>query len=389
MAEQNKKNGIIVAVCVVITFAFILSAIISVAVFKLSKGPAEFEITPPLSGDGVGYYRHAYEALNEDEKKVYSVVLPQLYSQSVRVEIPPMGEGNLNNILMALAYDNPDLFNLGTDCKVYAEGEKTFFEIDYIISYGEYELMLDKVNKLTAEIVARAEKYSTEYEKEKYVHDYIVNHCAYADPSESTMANTVYGCLVEGRASCEGYSRAFQHILSALNIDNRLVTGESADDGVDYVNHMWNYVMLDGCGYFVDVTWDDPRSESNVLVHTYFNVTTEDILLTHRNIQQNIPLCNSIEHNYYVYESLYLDTGAGDYFENVVVAAVDSALRKDAKCFELRFKDSQAMALAKQTLFETGVIYEIYRDAGLVESTDTAQVYFIDNENLNTMCMFL
>ncbi len=390
MVEKNNKSGKLVAAFTgIVVFAVLVSVLVCVAVSKFKTERTEFEIVPPASGAGVGYYRHAYEDLNEDEKKVYSVVLSQAYAQVERIEIPALGTGELDNIFSALAYDNPDLFNLGTDCKAYVEGDKTFFEVEYAISYEEYKPMLESVNKVTAGIVARAKKYSTDYEKEKYVHDYIINNCSYAEPSESQMANTVYGCLVEGRASCEGYSRAFQYIMSALDIDNCLITGESADDGVNYVNHMWNYVILDGYGYFVDLTWDDPRTETDVLVHTYFNVTTADILLTHRNIKQIIPLCDSRGYNYYVYEDIYFEFGAGAAFADRVISEVNNALRIKSGCVELRFKDSETMALAKKSLFEDGVIYEIYRNAGLVQGDDTAQVYFIDNENLNTICLFL
>lgn len=390
MRNKNKKKGRIIAVFAgVVAFALFTSVLVSLAVYNVTMRPAEFEFVPPTSGDGVGYYRHAYDDLNEDEKKVYSVILRQVYSQPERIEIPSLGNGNLENIFQALSFDNPDLFNLGTDCKVYAEGQKTYFETDYKLGYEEYRAMLEEVNGIAAAIVSEASSYSSVYEKEKYVHDYIINHCSYVEPENSKTANTVYGCLVEGRASCEGYSRAFQYILSALNIDNRLVTGESADDGVNYVNHMWNYVILDGSGYFVDLTWDDPRTEGNVLRHTYFNVTTEEILLKHRNIQQSLPLCNDTKYNYFVYENLYLDVGAGDDFATFVSNAVNSSVQANSAYVEMRFSDSTVMQQAKETLFNTGVIYEVYKNAGLVDGSTAAQVYYSSDEQMNTLCLFL
>ncbi|MBO5065358.1 MAG: hypothetical protein J6D06_04510 [Clostridia bacterium] len=387
--NKSKSKGSIVAVIAgVLAFAIIGTGFMLNFLFENSFKPSEFDYTAPASGEGTGYYRYCYNELNENEKKVYSVITQSIYTQPDRIEIPEMGDGDLVKVFEAVSYDNPDLFNLGLNCKVYTEGVKTYFEAEYILSKEEYTQKLKEAKDIASAIIDGASVYTSVYEKEKYVHDYIINHCKYAEPTESPLANTMYGCLVEGKAACEGYSRAFQYIMSALNIDNRIVTGESADDGVNYVSHMWNYVVLDGEGYFADLTWDDPKGDSDVLRHTYFNVTTNDILIKYRNIRQELPLCTATKYNYFVYENAYFTTGAGEEFEASVHNAVYTSMQKKYKCVELRFSDASVLAQAKSSLFDSGVVYAVFDEIGLITDPDNAKVYYSNDDKMNTMSIF-
>lgn len=383
-----KKGLFAAAVALVVVFSIIVSVIVVAVLYGAVLKPENFEYIIPTSGEGTGYYRYCYYELNENEQKLYSVIMQSIYTQPERIEVPELVDGDLSKVFKALSLDNPDLFNLGLNCSLYSKGLKTYFEPEYIIPYEEYTVKLREVNDIVAVIIDGASIYTSNYEKEKYVHDYIINHCSYIEPGESLMANTMYGCLVEGRASCEGYSRTFQYIMSALNIDNRLVTGESADDGVNYTNHMWNFVVLDGNGYFVDLTWDDPRAEGNVLRHTYFNVNTNDIFIKHRNIAQNLPLCTSTQYNYFVYENVYFDIGSGEAFESKVYTGVYTALQRQYSCVEFRFSSRAVMEQAKNTLFNTGVIYNVYNEAGIIQQTGSAQVFYSSDETMNTICLF-
>ena len=151
---------------------------------------------------------------------------------------------------------------------------------------------------------------------------------------------------------------------------------------------MWNYVLLDGEGYFVDVTWDDPKTSTQVLRHTFFNVTTDDILLEHRNIEQELPLCTAKKYNYFVYENAFINNVATEQLEAAVENAVYNSSRRGYKCVELRFNDAESLNTAKDTLFNTGVIYTIYHDLGLIKDLNGAKVYFSTDEKMNALCLF-
>lgn len=131
----------------------------------------------------------------------------------------------------------------------------------------------------------------SDFEKELYLHDYLVKHVDYVKTGYNSR--TAYGALVEGKAVCEGYARAFQHLLMLSGIPSFVVTGQS-----DGVAHAWNLVKIDGSYYYVDVTWDDKGRESP---YGYFNVTTAQLTEDHTIDQQpyELPVCTATAANYH------------------------------------------------------------------------------------------
>ena len=62
-----------------------------------------------------------------------------------------------------------------------------------------------------------------------FFHDYLIEHCAYHEDTGNWQAYTAAGALLNGKAVCEGYSRAFQLLLNQEGIDNYLMTGSARD----------------------------------------------------------------------------------------------------------------------------------------------------------------
>lgn len=385
--SKPKRKGIMSSVCVILAAVVVVCGVCGLIYGVLLK-PADFEHVVPASGEGTGYYRHSYESLNDDEKFVYSVILGEIYTQPDKIEIPDLENCNLSKIYEAISLDNPDLMGLSYNCKSYKMGNKTYFIPDYEMSLAEYQEKLRQTEAAVETIVNNASALSSDYEKEKYVHDYIINGCTYSTPEVGHEVNTAYGCLVLGKASCEGYSRAFQLIMNRLGIDNRLVTGESETADGTYVGHMWNYVVIENSGYFIDLTWDDPEGDSEVLRHTYFNFTTSELFKSYRNVAQNLPLCSEITYNYFVREGAYFNMGSGETFKSLVSACVKDAMDRGYDCVELKFSDGIVVEQAKNTLFNEGAIYSIFKSRGIIENVEGAQVYYSADENMNTICIF-
>ena len=52
-------------------------------------------------------------------------------------------------------------------------------------------------------------------------------------------------------------------------------------------------------------------------------------------------------------------------------------------------KLTRFMEQAKNTLFNTGVIYSAYTEAGVVDATGTAKVYYSADDQMRTICFYL
>lgn len=129
----------------------------------------------------------------------------------------------------------------------------------------------------------------TDLQKEKAVHDYIVNNTRYDEinydkgtiPDESYSP---YGVLIKGTAVCEGYAKATALLLNMAGVKSIVVLGW---------DHAWNIVKINGRYYHLDTTWDDPVTSSgeNLLRYDYFNLSDSQISKDHFWDKEKYPAC--------------------------------------------------------------------------------------------------
>lgn len=167
--------------------------------------------------------------------------------------------------------------------------------------------MMTSLNESVDSIVGAANvKCDSDYEKAAFVHDFIVLNCTYDidtfnkylnNSNEGTsLAYTSYGCLVNRKAVCEGYSKAYKLILNRLNIECEVVSG-TATNNMGMGNHAWNYIKLDDGYYLVDVTWDDPvysdGTQRNEVRRDYFCLNSEMLSKDHfPDEDEEVPNCD-------------------------------------------------------------------------------------------------
>ena len=153
------------------------------------------------------------------------------------------------------------------------------------------ETARQELENAVQQIVADAPAESSDYQKELFVHDRLIDACTYDEEAveihkqEKVRGNeqNAYGALVEGKAVCEGYTRAFQILCSRLGVTCWVIQGQAIGfEGESSVNHIWNCVQLDGDWYHVDATWDDyedaPAATDR---YYYFNLTTAELEKDH------------------------------------------------------------------------------------------------------------
>ncbi len=183
---------------------------------------------------------------------------------------------------------------------LYTDGEVTddFDDNMNYISVANRDKINQKiaeVNTAINEIISAVPDDISDAQKEKILHDYVVDLVTYDDSydnnSESPLLNThvydIYGALIEKSAVCEGYTKLFQYLCYNVGINSSQVFGETEDD-----LHVWNVVEIEGEWYHVDLTWND---EEDYISYSYFNLTTDEILKNHTIYKEEyeMPVCDS------------------------------------------------------------------------------------------------
>ena len=137
----------------------------------------------------------------------------------------------------------------------------------------DIKLIKEAINSVTNEIINK--NLSTE-DQLKLIHDYIIENSIY--DSNRTDNNVIeyksdiaYGPLIEGYGICGGYADAFELFLEELGIKSYKVSS---------VSHVWNAVNLYNNWYHVDLTWDDPVTNTGeqIIEDKFFLISTEQLL---------------------------------------------------------------------------------------------------------------
>lgn len=139
----------------------------------------------------------------------------------------------------------------------------------------------------------------SDYEKELAIHDFIVQCASYDEAHLNALgiglpnSDNPYGCLINGKAICSGYSTTFQLFMDMLEIPCKTIY--AADFEGD--DHSWNIVQIGGSWYYVDVCWDDPIPDfdNRPIRHKYFNVSKDYMKTKHVWDDSELPDTDSTE----------------------------------------------------------------------------------------------
>ena len=280
--------------------------------------------------------KHGYDALLTDEEQyLYEKIEKNIYSvtnqtdenghyRTERLKITGlhMSENSIRKVVNAFVYDNPQVFWLENLFGYAYAGDDTIIEFYSVLSADDCNKYIETFTKKVNEIIAGADKDMSEYDREKYVHDTVLNNCEYkkgvTGSSDGWQYFSAYGALIDGQTVCEGYAKSMQILLSQLGIECYTISGEA-----DNVGHMWNIVKLGGEWYHLDPTWNDT---DGIINYEYFNVNTDTILKNHTindsiaiteaddeeksNTKYNffVPMCTSMAMNYYNVEGYLLNS---------------------------------------------------------------------------------
>jgi hypothetical protein len=190
--------------------------------------------------------------------------------------------------------NNPQLFNVDARSnQTYWYTDFSLFEFMpvYNMNHAEYTAALRRFNAAAMQAMNHIRHASNDFEKALMLHNYIVLHTEYDSELLDyykthgfmsrplrPISHTAYGSLVDGLAVCDGYAKAYMHLLNMVGIESRIISGHAGGD-----SHAWSIVKLGGNWYHVDPTWNDPINNGfcGSVSYNYFLIDGREINKTH------------------------------------------------------------------------------------------------------------
>ena len=333
------------------------------------------DTTEPLKKRHPVETSYGFENLSDDSLEDLYYLIDEYSDNKSGVEFKIDGiytYRQIHETIIAYKNDHPENFWLKTSYSYYNLDSETYIYLFFNKSKDEIDVDKEKFNAVVDEIVSNAPKNASDFEIEKYINDYLIDNCEYdheAAENEKIIANEndAYGALVDKKAVCEGYARAFQLLCTRLGLDCVNITGES-----EGVGHQWNCVKIEGDWYYVDVTWNDTDGEAEYLKYDYFNLTTEQLKKTHKidiafaeltddeynesySYNLFIPQCTSEEYNYYKYTCLTIDD---IYNSDEIKNSIAKSVKNGETYYNFRISEDLDYSSATDELITQGYMYE-------------------------------
>ena len=289
--------------------------------------------------------KYGYAALNDAKlRDLYDKTVSAMYSISnvpdekgrytipqIRIKDAEISEQQIKLVMQAISVDYPYVFWLNNMFSYYYSSNDTLVQM-YVVE--DSISLQDRINEFSAavsDIISQAGGGLSEYDREKFVNDYIIDNCEYDESAGSWRPMSVYGAVIDGKAICGGYAYAAQLLLNLLGIDATCVTGKGREE-----LHVWNQVKIDGLWYNLDVTWNDGVMSR----YDYFNLNDEVFYLTHtpcppytadsasseEMFNAAVRPCTSTDANYYVKECVLIDNFTDELSMDCTARIAKSAL---------------------------------------------------------------
>lgn len=339
-----------------------------------------------------------YDRLYGDEKEAYVKICAAfenfregtsyIYNTDSLTELDNFKK-SVNKIYREIVYEQAEAFWVDPynfEFQTWEQAGKYKLRImpKYLLEKEEALEKQETFNQKIDSIVAQAKSKNGTYNKVLFVHDYILENADYdyeliEKEDYSNTGINAYGCLVDGKTICSGYTMAFNAIMKRLGYE---CGAEFSSYSMISLSdeHVWNYCNLDGEYYCFDLTWDEISEESNVskyidYYHSYFAITTKELEAARKTLDNDspAPISSGTQYNYFVQNNINFST----YDHNAVKSAL--LMQSGKEYAAVRFDSYEEAIKAKIDLIDDGKIFEIFSQHDSVDyliSESGLQLYF-------------
>lgn len=283
-----------------------------------SSGEENREFTDELKAEMMRKQQELYYFSNLEitQQNLYVEILYALENYIEGMKVSTTDTDQIDKVFQCVLMDHPEIFYTdGYSFVKYTLGEdvkKIVFKGTYIYDREEKESKEQQIEKAALNMLTKLDADATDYEKVKYVYEAVIHNTEYDMEAEDNQ--NICSVFLNNASVCQGYAKAVQYLLTKLNVPATLVIG-TVETGE---GHAWNLVKVNNEFYYVDATWGDAsyllhlNEESQEIQNTpaisydYLCITTEELNRTHRpGDMVPLPVCDSLDANYYVREGAY------------------------------------------------------------------------------------
>lgn len=332
-------------------------------------------------------YEYYFGFLNDKEKQVYRNMYKAFSEIGSGNAIPTIDDEAMNRVAGYIRLDHPEFFyikDMGyTHYTLGGQIQKTVLSTTYTDSKTLISMEQEDMETIANLVIASIPPGSDDYEKVKYVYEWIILNTDYDVGSPDNQS--IKSVLLGKRSVCAGYARTLQYILNKIGVKTTFVEGKSLVTGE---NHAWNLCLVNDKYYYVDATWGDASYKGNDhrnsgdkhgINYDYLLVTTEELLRTHMIASDlPMPMCNATEDNYYEREGLILygvDTVA-------LTQIFDNAYANNQECVSFKCANLEIYDDVRKYLIRQNGVFEYLRG-------DTPTISYSENEEQRTICFWL
>lgn len=239
-----------------------------------------------------------YSRLNKAEQAAYHAMLRGMMDLDGEIQLPRLEGRALHDVFFRLRLDHPELFwAVGYKYRCYPDSPNLQFLPEYLFDRK-------KVREHQKALAARVEKLArpamklSEWEKERYVHDFICQNVRY-DKLKKPYSHEIIGPLGQGVGVCEGIAKSVKVLCDALGLWCMIaLCGNNPEKGIKYL-HTWNIVRVDGVCYHLDATFDNSLGTAEEIRYDYFNLDDRSIFRDHEPLIAPAPACATGDRSYY------------------------------------------------------------------------------------------
>lgn len=320
-------------------------------------------------------------------------------------------EADIRIALEAFLMDKPQIFWVDNSFSYINQGGAISVQLYSTVDSSTREKYSAQLESVVKSLIASMPKGLSEFERELYLHDYLLKICEYnkevTSSSQDYLPFTIFGALINGNAVCEGYAKAMEYLLNKVGVHCITVNGYGKDS-----LHKWNIVSLEGSWYHLDATWNDTSSG---IIYDYFNLDDQQIAYDHTKSDNfinlsvedicgdtqnplaamfnlNVPSCESTEYNYYNQKATKIN-GIGGQYDREVINGLAAAAKNQNQRFYLQVDSSlDYNQVIEQMFYKYPYKYSDYVQGAnnlLNDNKLTAEASFIQKERFNVIEMIL